>query len=172
MSNALESFHGFVQDLGGIVWGPVFLLLLIGTGVYLTVFLRVVQLRRFRHSVEVIAGRYDLPHEKGDLTHFQALSAALSATIGIGNIAGVATAIHYGGPGALFWMWLVAFVGMATKGVECYLAHRFRVVHPDGSASGGPMYYITNGLGKNWRWLGITFVFLAAFASLGSADMV
>jgi len=172
MANALESFHNVVRTVGGIVWGPPFLLLLIGTGVFLTFYLRFVQVTQFRHSIDVIRGRYDDPDEKGDLSHFQTLSAALSATIGIGNIAGVATAIHYGGPGALFWMWVVAFVGMATKGVECFLAHRFRVIHPDGSASGGPMYYIKNGMAPGWKWLAVTFAFLAAVSSLGSADMV
>jgi AGCS family alanine or glycine:cation symporter len=172
MANALESFHSVVRFCGGIVWGPPFLFLLIGTGVFLTFYLRFVQVRQFRHSIDVIRGGYDNPEEKGDLSHFQTLSAALSATIGIGNIAGVATAIHYGGPGALFWMWVVAFVGMATKGVECYLGHRFRVINPDGSASGGPMYYIKNGMAPRWRWLAVTFAFLAAVSSLGSADMV
>jgi AGCS family alanine or glycine:cation symporter len=168
----LDRFHELVLDMGDIVWGWPFLILLIGTGVYLTLRLRFVQVREMKHSVEVIAGRYDDPNEKGDLSHFQALSSALSATIGIGNIAGVAYGIYFGGPGALFWMWVTASVGMATKGVECYLAHRFRIIHPDGSASGGPMYYITRGMGSKWKWLGVGFAFLAAFASLGSADMV
>jgi AGCS family alanine or glycine:cation symporter len=172
LSAALERFHGYVDFASGIVWGVPFLILLVGTGVFLTIYLRFIQIRKFKHSIEVIKGKYDNPDEEGDLSHFQALSSALSATIGIGNIAGVATAIHYGGPGALFWMWVTAFVGMATKGVECYLGHRCRVIDSDGSASGGPMYYITNGMGANWKWLGATFAFLAAFASLGSADMV
>ncbi len=172
MSSILGQFESFVNFVSGIVWGLPFLILLIGTGVFLTIYFRFVQIRRFKHSIDVIRGSYDDPEEEGDLSHFQALSSALSATIGIGNIAGVATAIHYGGPGALFWMLVTAFVGMATKGVECYLAHRHRVISPDGSASGGPMYYITNGMGQNWKWLGATFAFLAAFASLGSADMV
>lgn len=168
----LEKFQHAVDLVSDIVWGIPFLALLIGTGVFLTLFMRGVQFRTFRHSIDVIRGKYDNPEEEGDLSHFQALSAALSATIGIGNIAGVATAIHYGGPGALFWMWITALVGMATKGVECYLAHRYRVIHSDGSVSGGPMYYILNGMGQNWKWLGVTFALLAAFASLGSADMV
>jgi len=172
LSNFLEQFEALVNFVSGIVWGAPFLILLIGTGVFLTFYFRFVQVSRFKHSVQVIRGDYDDPNEEGDLTHFQALSAALSATIGIGNIAGVATAIHYGGPGALFWMWVTAFVGMATKGVECYLAHRHRIINPDGTASGGPMYYIANGMGSNWKWMGATFAFLAAFASLGSADMV
>ena len=159
-----------VDFLNGIVWGPPFLIVLIGTGVFFTFYLRFIQFRSFKHAVKIVSGKYDDPNEEGDLSHFQALSSALSATIGIGNIAGVATAIHYGGPGALFWMWITALVGMATKGVECYLGHRYREVHPDKSVSGGPMYYIAKGLG--WHWLGALFAFFAAFASLGSADMV
>ncbi len=172
LASFVEKWEHVVEILNGIVWGVPFLVLLIGTGVFLTFYLRFVQIRKFRHSIEVIKGHYDDPDEEGDLSHFQALSSALSATIGIGNIAGVAAAIHYGGPGALFWMWVTAFFGMATKGVECYLAHRHRVINPDGTASGGPMYYIANGMGGNWKWLGVTFAFLAAFASLGSSDMV
>jgi len=168
----LEKFQHAVDFASNIVWGIPFLVLLVGTGVFLTIFMRGVQFRTLRHSINVIRGKYDNPEEEGDLSHFQALSSALSATIGIGNIAGVATAIHYGGPGALFWMWITALFGMATKGVECYLAHRHRVVHKDGSVSGGPMYYITKGMGQNWKWLGATFALLATFASLGSADMV
>lgn len=155
-----------------VVWGIPFLVLLVGTGFYLTILLRGVQFRQLKHAFDVIRGKYDNPDDEGDISHFQALSAALSATIGIGNIAGVATAIYWGGPGALFWMWMTAFVGMASKGVECYLAHRFRVINEDGSASGGPMYYISRGLGPKWKWLGGTFAFLAIVASLGSANMV
>jgi AGCS family alanine or glycine:cation symporter len=173
MSNVLETYHSIIKFISNeIVWGVPFLVLLIGTGFFLTFYLRFVQVRRFKHSIEVISGKYDDPSEEGDLSHFQALSSALSATIGIGNIAGVATAIHFGGPGALFWMWITALVGMASKGVECYLGHRFRILNPDGSASGGPMYYIANGMGGRWKWLGAVFAFLAVFASLGSADMV
>ncbi len=172
MDAALESFHSGVSYIGGIVWGPPFLILLIGTGVFLTFYMKFVNIRAFKHSVDVIRGKFDDPNEPGDLTHFQALTAALSATIGIGNIAGVATAIHYGGPGALFWMWIVAFFGMTTKGVECFLGHRFRTVEPDGHAAGGPMYFIKKGMAPGWGWLGGAFAFFAIFASLGSANMV
>jgi AGCS family alanine or glycine:cation symporter len=172
LSELIHKWHEIVLAVSSVVWGVPFLVLLIGTGVFLTFVLRFVQFRKLKHSVEVISGKYDRPGEEGDLSHFQALSSALSATIGIGNIAGVATAIHYGGPGALFWMWITALVGMCTKGVECFLGHHYRVIHEDGSASGGAMYYISRGLGSNWKWLGVTFAFLAAFASLGSADMV
>jgi AGCS family alanine or glycine:cation symporter len=168
----MESVQSIVNTLSGIVWGVPFLILLVGTGVWLSLLLRFVQIRKLKHAYHVVRGKFDNPDDAGDISHFQALSAALSATIGIGNIAGVATAIHYGGPGALFWMWITAFFGMASKGVECFLAHHYRVIHEDGSASGGPMYYITRGLGSNFKWLGIVFAFLAMVASLGSANMV
>lgn len=168
----MEKVQHVVDSVSGIVWGVPFLILLIGTGVFLTLYLRFIQIRKMKHSIQIISGKYDDPEEEGDVSHFEALSSALSATIGIGNIAGVATAIHYGGPGALFWMWVTAFFGMATKGVECYLGHRHRVIEPDGTAAGGAMYYVTRGMGANWKWLGASFAFLAAFASLGSADMV
>jgi AGCS family alanine or glycine:cation symporter len=147
------------------VWGPPMVVLLIGTGLFLTVRLRFVQLRHFGHAVACISGKYDDPEEQGDITHFQALCAALSATIGTGNIAGVGIAIAVGGPGAVFWMWVTALVGMATKFSSCALAVRYRVVHPDGSASGGPMYYLQRGL--KLRWLGIIFALFASVASLG-----
>ena len=168
----MEQFQHGIDYVSGIVWGIPFLVLLVGTGAFLTFFMRFVQIRKLKHAFDVIRGKYDNPEDEGDISHFQALSAALSATIGIGNIAGVATAIYWGGPGALFWMWLTAFVGMASKGVECYLGHRFRVVHKDGSASGGPMYYISKGLSPKFAWLGGVFAFLAMISSMGSANMV
>jgi AGCS family alanine or glycine:cation symporter len=171
MDSFLARVHDGVSTVSDIVWGVPFLVLLVGTGVLLTVMLRFVQVRRLRHAFDVISGKYDHPDDTGDINHFQALSAALSATIGIGNIAGVGIGIHYGGPGALFWMWITAIFGMASKGVECFLGHHFRVVHEDGSASGGPMYYITKGLGPSFRWLGMVFAFLAMCSSLGSANM-
>ncbi len=172
MESISERLNEVFSFLSGIVWGVPFLILLVGTGVLLTFMLRFVQLRKIKHAVQVVAGKFDDPEEEGDISHFQALSAALSATIGIGNIAGVATAIHFGGPGALFWMWVTAFFGMASKGVECFLGHRFRVINEDGTASGGPMYYITRGLGPKFKWLGMIFALLAVISSLGSANMV
>lgn len=161
----LETFANWMQVLNGIVWGPPMVILLIGTGLFLTIRLRGIQLRRFKHAIECISGKYDNPDEQGDVSHFQALCAALSATIGTGNIAGVATAIALGGPGAVFWMWVTALVGMATKFTCCSLALRYRVIHRDGSASGGPMYYLERGL--KLRWLGIAFALFAGLASLG-----
>jgi len=151
---------------------PYFIILLLGTGIFLTIRTRFIQLRKVGHSLAVIAGYYDDPKDAGEINHFQALSAALSATIGIGNIAGVATAIHYGGPGALFWMWITAIFGTASKFVECTLSMHFRDVHPDGVISGGPMYYIEKGLGKQWKFLAVMFAICAVISSFGSGNSV
>jgi AGCS family alanine or glycine:cation symporter len=144
---------------------------LIGTGLFVTVALGFIQLRRLKHSFEVVSGKYDNPDDEGDVTHFQALSAALSATIGIGNIAGVALAVRLGGPGALFWMWVTALFGMALKYAECTLSHRYRVIHQDGSASGGPMYYIEKGLGPKWKPLAVFFATCAVICSFCTGNM-
>lgn len=167
----LESLTTFLEGIGGILWGAPLVILLLGGGLILTVVVRAIQVRKVGHAIEIVRGRYDDPDDEGDINHFQALSAALSATIGIGNIVGVATAIHYGGPGALFWMWMSAFVGMATKYCECMLANHYRIIQPDGSAAGGPMYYIERGLGRRWKPLAVTFAVLTVVASIGSANM-
>ncbi len=143
---------------------PFMVIILLGIGMYLTLRLSFVQVTRLRHGAAVATGRYDDPDDEGDVTHFQALTTALSATVGIGNIAGVALAIHWGGPGALFWMWVTAFLGMATKYSEVTLAQKYRVHEHDGewagTVSGGPMYYIERGLGPNWKWMAVLFAFL------------
>ncbi|MCF7801354.1 MAG: sodium:alanine symporter family protein [Candidatus Marinimicrobia bacterium] len=151
---------------------PFLVLLLLGTGIYVTFKNRFIQISQFRHGVNTIRGIYDNPDDDGDINHFQALSSALSATIGIGNIAGVATAIHYGGPGALFWMWITAIFGMALKFSEATLALKYRKINPDGSASGGPMYYILLGLGQQWKWLAAGFAFFAMISSFGQGNMI
>jgi len=160
----------YIVELGFTVGGetvPFMVLLLLGAGAFLTVRLGFVQLRHLGHGVGVATGRYDDPNEPGDVSHFQALTTALSATVGIGNIAGVAIAIHWGGPGALFWMWVTAAVGMATKFTEVTLAQKYRQVEPDsdphrweGTVSGGPMYYIERGLGPGWKWMAVLFAVL------------
>ncbi len=159
-----------VWNLGPTVGGetiPLVVILLLGAGVYLTFRLHFIQIRRLGHGFAVTSGKYDDPDEPGDVSHFQALTTALSATVGIGNIAGVAIAIHWGGPGALFWMWVTAFLGMATKFTEVTLAQRYRDVIVDedapswkGTVSGGPMYYIERGLGKKWKPLAVFFAFI------------
>ncbi|MRR23206.1 sodium:alanine symporter family protein, partial [bacterium] len=125
--------------LGGHVW---FMVLLIGTGLFFTIYLGFPQIRYFRHAIRITKGKYDHSHDVGDTSHFQALSTALSGTVGTGNIAGVALAIHLGGPAALFWMLLTAAIGMCTKMVEVSISHKYRDILPDGSVSGGPMYYM------------------------------
>jgi alanine or glycine:cation symporter, AGCS family len=161
----VELFANAMNWLNGIVWGPAVIVLLVGTGLYLTIGLRFIQFRRLGHSLKCISGKFDNPDEEGDVSHFQALSAALAATIGTGNIAGVATAIAIGGPGAVFWMWVTALVGMATKFTSCSLAVRYRTTDADGGVAGGPMYYLTHGLHQ--RWLGVIFALFAGLASFG-----
>ncbi len=156
--------------VSGIVWGPVTICMLVGTGILITLLVRVIQLRWFPYAWGLISGRYDNPEDEGEVTHFQALSAALSATIGTGNIAGVGTAIALGGPGAVFWMWVTAFFGMGLKYAECTLSLRYRIIHEDGTVGAGPMYYLERGLGQ--KWLGILFALFAAIASFGIGNMV
>lgn len=173
----MEHLQSIINWISDLIWNspkiaPFMVILLLGAGIYVTFRLGFVQIRRFKHAWEVITGKYDDPNHEGDITHFQALSAALSATVGIGNIAGVATAIHYGGPGALFWMWITAIFGMALKYAECTLSLKFRKVNADGSVSGGPMYYIELGLGKAFKPMAIFFATCAAISSFGSGNAV
>ncbi len=159
-----------IDKLSNIAWGPLTIILLLGAGLYFTIILKFLQVRAFPHAIELISGKYDDPEHKGEVSHFQALSAALSATVGTGNIAGVATAIALGGPGAVFWMWMVAVVGMLLKYSESLLAQKFRVINEDGSVSGGPMYYLEKGLGQ--KTMGILFAIFTVIASFGIGNMV
>ncbi|MEM6291497.1 MAG: sodium:alanine symporter family protein [Myxococcota bacterium] len=162
----MEAAEKFVESINGLIWSagipvgdqtiPFIVIALLGTGFFLSLRLGLVQFRRLGHGFAVATGRYDDPDDPGDVSHFQALTTALSATVGIGNIAGVAIALHWGGPGALFWMWITALLGMATKFAEVTLAQQYRAVEGDGVA-GGPMYYIEKGLGTAWKPLAIFF---------------
>ncbi len=172
----LDWLQAFVDFGNNLVWDtpdafPWFVALLLGTGIAITFWMGWIQVRRFRHAFDVARGKYDDPEDEGDINHFQALSTALSATVGIGNIAGVAIAIHWGGPGALFWMWVTAVFGMALKYVECTLSMRYRTFDDQGNAAGGPMYYIELGLGKGWKPLAVLFAGLAVVCSFGSGNM-
>ncbi len=167
----MARFGQWVDMIGGVVWGPVTLALLLGTGVYLTLGLRFMPWRRLG-SAFVLLWRGRRAQGEGEITPFQALMTALSATIGTGNIAGVATAIALGGPGAVMWMWLTALFGMATKYAEAVLAVRFRERDALGSYVGGPMYYIRGGLGRGWRWLGGAFALFGMIAAFGIGNMV
>ena len=165
-----KNLEHFMEIFSGWISMPL-TFILIGTGLFVTVSLGFIQVRRLKHSFDVVSGKYDNPDDEGDVTHFQALSAALSATIGIGNIAGVALAVRLGGPGALFWMWVTALFGMALKYAECTLSHKYRVIHEDGSVSGGPMYYIEKGLGPKWKPLAIFFATCAVICSFCTGNM-
>ncbi len=165
----LETINSTLGALAGFVWtGPVVYLCLIA-GLFFTVRLAFIQFKCFPHAIALIMGKYDNPNEKGQITHFQALSAALSGTIGLGNIAGVAIAIGLGGPGAVLWMWIIGLFGMATKYVECALGTHYREEFPDKTVSGGPMYYILNGLGKKWNWMAVMYSICIMFAAIGAA---
>ncbi|MDX1450106.1 MAG: amino acid carrier protein, partial [Acidimicrobiia bacterium] len=153
-------------------------ILLLGAGTYLTLRLGFIQLRRLGHGFGVTSGKYDDPDEPGDVSHFQALTTALSATVGIGNIAGVALAIHWGGPGALFWMWVTAALGMATKYTEVTLSQKYRNIEAthghawEGTVSGGPMYYIEKGLGANWKWMAVLFAVLLGITAFFTGNAI
>lgn len=165
--NELNNFLLNIESyLGGGTW---FTVLLLGTGVFFTCYLRFPQIRYFRHALRVVFGKYDEADDKGDTSHFQALTTALSGTIGTGNIAGVAFAIYLGGPGALFWMLVTAFLGMTTKFVEVTLSHKYREVDDNGMISGGPMYYMKNKL--NAKWLAGFFAVMTIISSFGTGSM-
>ena len=157
--------------LNGLVWGVPMLVLILGTGLFLMLGLRLMPLRNIGRAFRMLfAGRTST--REGDITPFQALMTSLSATIGTGNIAGVATAIALGGPGALFWMWCTALVGMATKYAEAVCAVHYRERDAKGDYCGGPMYYIKNGLSGNWRWLAVAFAIFGSIAGFGIGNGV
>jgi alanine or glycine:cation symporter, AGCS family len=166
------SITAWLDAVDGVVWGPAMLVLLLGTGLYLTLGLYLMPIRRIWTGFRLLMlGRKIIDSDKGDITPFQSLMTALSATIGNGNIVGVAAAIAIGGPGAVFWMWMTALVGMATKYGEAVLAILFRETDTKGNHVGGPMYYIKNGLGRHWAWLGFAFAFFATIAGFGIGNM-
>ncbi|MEC8457938.1 MAG: amino acid carrier protein [Bacteroidota bacterium] len=152
--------------IGGSSW---FVFALLGTGLFFTFYLKFPQIRFFKHAIDVVRGKYDKKGAKGDTSHFQSLATALSGTVGTGNIAGVAFAIHLGGPAALFWMIVTAALGMTTKFVEVTLSHKYREFAQDGSAAGGPMYYMKNKL--NLKWMAALFAIATIISSFGTGNM-
>lgn len=152
--------------IGGHSW---FVFLLLGTGVFFTIYLKFPQIRYFRHALKIVRGKFDKKTDEGDATHFQALATALSGTVGTGNIGGVALAIHLGGPAALFWMLVTAFLGMTTKFVEVTLSHKYREKTADGTMAGGPMYFMKNKLGMGW--LAGIFAVATILSSFGTGNM-
>lgn len=156
----MDSISTFLSEAVNFIWGPPLLILLLGGGLFLLIYSRFLPFRYIGHAINVLRGKYDDPNDPGDINHFQALSGALAATIGMGNISGVALAIAAGGPGAMFWMWVSAFIGMATKFFTCTLAVQFRGTDSEGNLQGGPMYVIKEALGK--KWMPLAFFFCVA----------
>jgi len=166
----VDSFNAFLLTLDGYLgssaWFP---FVLLGVGLFFTIYLRFPQFRYFGHAWTVLRGKYEKPDDPGDTSHFQALSTALSGTVGTGNIGGVGLAIYIGGPAALFWMWMTAFLGMATKFVEVTLSHEYRVKADNGTMAGGPMYYMEHGL--KMHWLAIFFAVATVICSFGTGNL-
>ncbi len=163
LNDILATIDGYI---GGSSW---FVFALLGSGIFFTVYLKFPQIRFFKHAIDVVRGKFDEEGAKGDTSHFQSLATALSGTVGTGNIAGVAFAIHLGGPAALFWMLVTAALGMTTKFVEVTLSHKYREFAEDGTASGGPMYYMKNKL--NMKWMAALFAVAAIISSFGTGNM-
>ncbi|HKZ36006.1 MAG TPA: amino acid carrier protein, partial [Chryseolinea sp.] len=152
--------------IGSANW---FVYFLLGTGIFFTFYLKFPQIRFFKHAIRIVRGKYDKSTDVGDASHFQALATALSGTVGTGNIAGVAFAIHLGGPAALFWMLMTAFLGMTTKFVEVTLSHKYREKDEKGYIAGGPMYYMKNAL--NAKWLAVIFAIATVLSSFGTGSL-
>ncbi|HEY4654670.1 MAG TPA: amino acid carrier protein, partial [Cyclobacteriaceae bacterium] len=163
LNDILATIDGYI---GGSNW---FVYLLLGTGLFFTLYLKFPQLRFFAHALKIVSGKYDKATDPGDTSHFQSLATALSGTVGTGNIAGVAYAIHLGGPAALFWMAMTAFLGMTTKFVEVTLSHKYREVDEKGHIAGGPMYYMKNAL--NMKWLAVIFAIATVLSSFGTGNL-
>lgn len=168
----METITNLIETLNGLVWGKYMLVLILGTGLYLMVGLRAMPLRQLKYGFQMLWKGRKESSDEGDVSPFNALMTSLAATIGTGNIAGVATAIFIGGPGALFWMWCTALLGMATKYAEAVCAVHYREVDEQGNHVGGPMYYIKNGLSKKWAWLGTSFAIFGALAGFGIGNTV
>lgn len=167
----LESLEKLTGDFVGLVWGVPLVLLLVGSGIFFTIYFGFPQIRFFGHAIKIIMGKYDNPDDKGEISHFQALCSALSATVGLGNIAGVAVAISLGGPGAVFWLWVAGFIGMCTKFTEVCLALKYRDVTPEGTVHGGPMFVIKNALSKNFYPIAWIYAFFVVLSSFGAGNM-
>ncbi|MEF8983231.1 MAG: sodium:alanine symporter family protein [Bacteroidales bacterium] len=175
MNEILQSIDQAIVAYNDYVGGYALLILLIPTGLFFIFKMKFLNITKLGHSINVVRGSYDRAEDKGDINHFGALSTALSATVGTGNIVGVALAIHFGGPGAVFWMWITGFLGMILKYVECTLSNKYRQFNSDGSVSGGPMYYMEYGLkdklGRFARILALIFAVATMICSLGTGNM-
>jgi len=177
MGGILESIDKVIVGYNEYIGGYLVLLMLIPTGIYFIIRLKFLNITRLGHSIKIVAGKYDKKEDEGDVNHFKALTTALSATVGTGNIVGVALAIYLGGPGAIFWMWVTGFLGMILKYTECTLSHKYRTFNSDGTVSGGPMYYIRTGITQLYnapgfaKVLAIIFAIATVICSLGTGNM-
>ena len=175
MHPILQSIDEVIQSYNNYIGSYAVLAMLVPTGIYFIIRLKFLNVTKIFHSLRVVAGKYDKKGDKGDVNHFKALTTALSATVGTGNIVGVSLAIYFGGPGAIFWMWVTGFLGMIRKYAECTLSHKFRRFNSDGTVSGGPMYYMEYGLksklGKGARVLAVIFAIATILCSLGTGNM-
>lgn len=175
MGSILEAIDNVIVAYNNYVGGYLVLFLLIPTGIYFIFRLRFLNVTKLVHSIRIVAGKYDKEEDEGDVNHFKALTTALSATVGTGNIVGVSLAIYLGGPGSIFWMWVTGFLGMILKYTECTLSHKYRKFNSDGTVSGGPMYYMEYGLkeklGKFAKILAIVFAIATILCSLGTGNM-
>tara|TARA_B100001175_G_scaffold113846_1_gene96577 strand:- start:133 stop:1494 length:1362 start_codon:yes stop_codon:yes gene_type:complete len=164
------NFYNMIDDLmstiAGALWATPLVILLLGGGIFFSVYSRLAPLMYFKHAIDILTGKYDSEDDPGQITHFEALSSALASTVGMGNIAGVAVAIHTGGPGAIFWMWLTAILGMSTKFFTCSLALMYRGKDDEGEIQGGVMYFIEEGLGSKFRPLALMFSISGAFGCI------
>ncbi len=167
----LETLERLTGEFVGLVWGLPLVIMLVGSGILFTLYFGFPQIRFFWHAIQIVTGKFDKPEDKGEISHFQALTAALSATVGLGNIAGVAVAISLGGPGAVFWLWVAGFIGMCTKFTEVTLSLSYRDVTPEGHVHGGPMFVIKNALSKNFYPLAWAYAFFTILSSFGAGNM-
>ncbi|MEO0335193.1 MAG: sodium:alanine symporter family protein, partial [Pseudomonadota bacterium] len=171
MESLINTVNNTLETAVGLLWGTPLIVLLVGTGILMTLAMGLPQLRGLRHALDVVRGKFDDPNDPGEISHFQALTTALSATVGLGNIAGVGVAISLGGPGAVFWMVVVGILGMATKFSEVSISLMYRYVDEKGVVHGGGMHYIERGLGKAWKPMAIFFAIATMCASFGAANM-
>lgn len=167
----LQQIEQLTGQFVGLVWGVPLVVMLVGSGIFFSIYFGFPQLRFFKHAIDVVFGKFDKPEDKGEISHFQALCAALSATVGLGNIAGVAVAVSLGGPGAVFWLWVAGFIGMCTKFTEVTLSMSYRDVMPNGTVHGGPMFVIKNALSKNFYPLAWAYAFFTILSSFGAGNM-
>ncbi len=171
MEGMLKTLETVTGQFVGMVWGLPLVGLLVGAGIVFTLYFGFPQLTLFKHAIDIVRGKYDNPDDKGEISHFQALATALSATVGLGNIAGVAVAVAAGGPGAVFWLWVAGFIGMTTKFTEVTLSMQYRDVTEEGHTHGGPMYVIKNALSKNFAFLGWAYALFTILSSFGAGNM-